>query len=64
MKFLNRALSPTIKKINTVLTILSAFAALISLYVVFFPLSYHNSEIIGRWETNYSYPVTGGTLSF
>ncbi|MCP1481992.1 hypothetical protein J2Y88_004303 [Pseudomonas chlororaphis] len=38
--------------------------ALISLYVVFFPLSHHNPEIIGRWETDYSYPITGGTLSF
>jgi hypothetical protein len=64
MKFLNWASSPTTKKINTVLTILSALAALISVYAVFFPLSHHNPEIIGRWETDYSYPITGGTLSF
>lgn len=64
MKFLNWASSPTTKKINTVLTILSALAALISLYVAFFPPSHHNPEIIGRWKTDYSYPITGGSLSF
>ncbi|WP_440973625.1 hypothetical protein [Pseudomonas koreensis] len=64
MKFLNWASSPTTKKINIVLAILSALAALISLYVEFFPLSHYNPKIIGRWETDYSYPITDGTLSF
>lgn len=64
MKFFDWASAPATKKIATVLTILSGLAALGSLYLTVYPLTNHNSKIIGRWETDYSYPITDGTWSF
>lgn len=64
MKFFDWASAPATKKIGTIIGILSGLAALASLYLTFNPLTNHNPKIIGRWETDYSYPITGGTLSF
>ncbi|VVP55225.1 hypothetical protein [Pseudomonas fluorescens] len=64
MRFFDWASAPAIKKITTVTGILSGLAALPSLYLEFYPLTNHNPEVVGRWETDYSYPITDGTWSF
>lgn len=64
MKYFDWVSAPATKKIGTVIGILSGLAALASLYLTFYPLTNHNPEIIGRWETDYSYPIADGTWSF
>ncbi|WP_322617463.1 hypothetical protein [Pseudomonas sp. BIC9C] len=64
MKFLDWASAPVTKKIGTIIGILSGFAGLASLYLTLSPLNNHNPDLIGRWETNYSFPITDGTWSF
>lgn len=64
MKLFAWASAPMTAKVATVFGILGSLAGILSLYLVLYPVTRQNPDIVGRWETDYSYPITGGTLNF
>ncbi|WP_248746232.1 hypothetical protein [Pseudomonas sp. MWU12-2037] len=41
-----------------------SLAGIAAAYVTFHPLTNFNPGVVGRWESDYSYPIQGGTLRF
>ena len=59
-----KKLSPAMKVVASVASFLSSVAGIAALFFVFYPLTNFNPDVVGRWDSDYSYPITDGTLHF
>ncbi|MFP6831787.1 MAG: hypothetical protein VB998_08045 [Pseudomonas sp.] len=59
-----KKLSPVMKIVASVTSFFSSAAGIAALYFIFHPLTNFNPDVVGRWDSDYSYPVTDGTLHF
>lgn len=59
-----KKLSPAMKIVASVTSFFSSAAGIAALYLVFHPLTNFNPDVVGRWDSDYSYPITDGTLHF
>lgn len=65
MKLLNLTnLSPIFKIIGSLIAAISGLAGIAAVLLVYYPPDHQNAKFVGRWESDYSYPITGGTASF
>ncbi|KPW89934.1 hypothetical protein BVY11_28410 [Pseudomonas amygdali pv. morsprunorum] len=65
MKRLNLTnLSPIFKRIGSLIAAISGLAGIAAVLLVYYPPDHQNAKLVGRWESDYSYPITGGTASF
>lgn len=59
-----KKLSPAMKIVASVTSFFSSAAGIAALYFVFYPITNLNPDVVGRWDSDYSYPITDGTLHF
>lgn len=59
-----KKLSPAMKVMASTISFFGSLAGIVAVYLIFNPITNFNSDVVGRWESDYSYPVTGGVLSF
>lgn len=66
MDFVGRfkKLSPALRAIAAVASFSGSLAGIVALYLSFNPFTNFNPDVIGRWYSSYSYPITGGSLYF
>lgn len=56
--------SPIFKRIGSLIAAISGLAGILTVLLVYYPPDHQNAKLVGRWESDYSYPITGGTASF
>ncbi|MGY3170779.1 hypothetical protein ACVWYU_000152 [Pseudomonas sp. TE12234] len=59
-----KRLPPTMKVVASTMSFFSSLAGIVAVYFIFNPITNFNSDVVGRWDSDYSYPITGGILSF
>lgn len=59
-----KKLSPAMKVLAAIVSFFGSVAGIAAIYLTVNPLTNFNPDVIGRWESDYSYPVTGGILNF
>lgn len=59
-----KRLSPSMKIVASTISFFGSLAGIVAVYFIFSPITNFNPDIIGRWDSDYSYPVTDGVLSF
>lgn len=58
------SVSEKLKTTGKLLGTLASIAGIVSIYPIFFTSEKYDTKIIGRWESDYSYPMTNGTFKF
>ena len=59
-----KQLSTVSKVVATTVSFLGSVAGIVALYYVWNPITNVNPDVAGRWDSDYSYPITGGVLRF
>lgn len=59
-----KKLSPAMKALAAIVSFFGSIAAFAPIYFTVSPPTNFNPDVIGRWGSDYSYPVTGGILNF
>ncbi|MCK9747110.1 hypothetical protein LT699_10945 [Pseudomonas syringae pv. syringae] len=59
-----KKLSPAMKIVASTISFFSSAAGIAALYLALYPITNFNSDVVGRWDSDYSYPVTDGILTF
>lgn len=59
-----KQLSPALKIFASLASFLSSVAGIAALYFLFNPITPFNPELVGRWNSDYAYPITDGTVHF
>lgn len=59
-----KSLSPAMKVVASSISFFGSLAGIVAVYFIFNPISNFNPHIVGRWDSDYSYPITNGNLIF
>ena len=59
-----KQLSTVSKVVATTVSFLGSVAGIVALYYVWNPITNVNPDVAGRWDSDYSYPITDGVLRF
>jgi len=59
-----KALSPALKIAAATVSTVASIGGIIGIYLTYYPLTNFNPHVVGRWNSDYSYPIAGGTLRF
>lgn len=59
-----KKLSPAMKVTGGIAAFFSSIAGIAGFILVIHPFTNFNPDVVGHWESDYSYPITGGKFSF
>lgn len=59
-----KKLSPAMKIVASISSFFGSLAGIVAVYFIFYPITNFNPDVVGRWDSDYSYPITDGTLHF
>ena len=59
-----KRLSPAAKVVASAASFLSSLAGVAAIYIAIHPLTNCNPDLVGRWDSDYTYPITDGVLHF
>lgn len=59
-----KKLSPAMKTVASISSFFGSLAGIVTVYLIFHPITNFNPNVVGRWDSDYSYPITDGILHF